>query len=190
MEDFIQILIWLFIIFSFFASFFKKKNKEAPRPEQRRETTQRVEQPETHYSQVEKEEDFDVLKEIEGLFKQPASNYPESQDVKVEKYEDKVEKADKYINDHYQDEWHQRTPSEHVFETDWDRRMTQIEKQKAKVDPKIQAQAKKFEAVLNKMPEQESLMRKRMLKGIKNPDKLREYILFSEIIGRPKSLRR
>lgn len=194
MEDIFQILIWLFIIFSFFSSFFKKK--QSPPPQESKNTEVR-EKAETAYQN--KEEEYDILKEIEGLFKQdiPTVEKPSPADISAKKVEEKIEPADKYVTEHYQDDWHRKTQSEHqrtaseTSFTDWNKKLTEIEKRKKAVDSKVHAQAKKFEALLDKKEEKtDSLTKKRIIKGLKNQQTLQEYILFSEIIGRPKSLRR
>ncbi|MBE0550925.1 MAG: hypothetical protein IH619_00905, partial [Ignavibacterium sp.] len=63
------------------------------------------------------------------------------------------------------------------------------ERKKSKVDPKIEASAKEFEKVLAGPRKQRAAITD-FNRKLKNPSTVREYILFSEILGKPKALRR
>jgi hypothetical protein len=62
-------------------------------------------------------------------------------------------------------------------------------KKKSKIDPKVEASAKEFEKVLAGPRKQRAAITD-FNRKLKNPSTVREYILFSEILGKPKALRR
>ena len=62
-------------------------------------------------------------------------------------------------------------------------------KKRPVVDPKIEAGAKEFERVLAG-PKQQRAAITEFNRKLKKPSSVREYILFSEILGKPKALRR
>ncbi|HQJ46813.1 MAG TPA: hypothetical protein PK195_09230, partial [Ignavibacteriaceae bacterium] len=62
-------------------------------------------------------------------------------------------------------------------------------RQSRTVSPKIEADAKKFEKLLSDKSKQKTEINNFNLR-LKNHTAIREYILFSEILGKPKALRR
>jgi hypothetical protein len=94
------------------------------------------------------------------------------------------------IEEHTQDEsWHTPTASEH-FADDWEHKKTEVKKKVARVDTGIEKQAAKFEESLVKKKPATSEITSLIKARIKNPSTLKEYVIFSEIIGKPKALKR
>ena len=206
MEDFIKVLIWLIIIISFFSLVFKKKNKEKPKVPQSPNRDNEENIPKSVEPQNKKVEDRgeiesynDMLSEIENLFKKdngrnitvsqntPLESSPQtktSDKTKIEEHEAKKKSA-KY-ND---SQWHKETASEHTLINDWEREEKVLEK-KAAVDFRIENKAKKFEEIINQKPEPIGLFKHTIKEKLRHPATLKDYILMSEIIGRPKAKRR
>jgi hypothetical protein len=193
MEDLFQILIWLFIIISFLSSIFKKKKKEIPpqKPPQRREEVR------TPSTQTGEAEEYDILKEIEGLFK---TESPTRAEPTVEKtptssrdYQtgQRVETADEHFGT---DPWHARTESEHTINEQWKKHQERMQAKTSKIDKMTEERAKKFERMLQSKTvikhDRSYLISKNILEKLQKPDTLSEYIIFSEILGKPKALRR
>jgi hypothetical protein len=184
MDDIFQILIYIFIIVSFLASLFKKKEK--PQDKRNEQTFKPTPQPriETRPSQ---QEDNDILKEIEKMFK---TNIPIPEKEKTFQKENL-----KIPSEHIKtDEWHQPTQqehkitlSEHTTEMWEDKRKKADEKRKA-VNEKIVRQAAMFEKHLTKTAGEKSEIRKNLIQRFKEPASLKEFIIFSEIIGKPKAV--
>ena len=62
-------------------------------------------------------------------------------------------------------------------------------KTKKSVDAKIEASAKEFEKILESTRKRKATISE-FNRKLKNPASVREYILFSEILGKPKAMRR
>ena len=187
MDNIFEILIYLFIIISFISSFFKKKKKPEPR------TTNKTDkisfEPETQAKSPQQEE-YDLLKEIEKMFKTETS-YPEKQQ---ERSIDKVEGLEPASEHLKTADWHQPTASEHKptaseqkFES-WEEKNRKAEEKRKGINKKIVQQAQMFEKRLTGKQRTESEIRKNIMKKFKDPKSLKEYIIFSEILGKPKSL--
>ena len=184
MDDIFQILIYVFIIFTFLASLFKKKKQQ----DNKNETTfKSVPQPgmETKTSQ---HEEYDILKEIERMFKQNVPP-PEKEETLQE------ENSYKTTSEHLRTEdWmqstqqeHKTTHSEHTYES-WDEKKSKTEKSRKAVNEKIVQQAAMFEKHVARTSGEKSDIKKSIMQKFKEPASLREYIIFSEIIGKPKAL--
>jgi hypothetical protein len=205
MDDFIKILIWVIIIISFFSSIFKKKKKEKLKqgqtpqhvPDMRSNIPPKVE---PQGRTIENKEEIDsyneMLAEIESLFKkdqgstmsgtspeQDSAKAKTSDKTKIQTHEsgNKIEK--------YDPQWHKETESEHTMITDWEKEEKTLEK-KAKADFNIENQAKNFEKMINKKSEPIGIFKHTIKEKLSNPATLKDYILMSEIIGKPKAMRR
>jgi hypothetical protein len=202
MDNFFEILIYLILIISFLSSIFKKKTKELPKPEQQSpeekqrgfdyqvDTQTKPEQPGTYSS---KENQYDILRELENLFKTDAERGQESSariPIPGTTSEEKVRQESFESSG-----WHEPTMSEHKptytehAATDW--RKVEREKMKRKVqkiDSKVTERAEQFEKLLKKKPVKEDRFVKIIKERLNNPKSLKEYIIISEIIGKPKSL--
>ena len=212
MEDFIKFVIWAIIIISFFSGFFKKnKGKKTPSPPQRRPNIPDRNQSESYSNssstQTSGSGQNDIFKEIEKLFKNentpPAIPVPEQEKITtksktaIEKsqYESTLNKEKSF--EHYKDEWHKEsvgehkeTASEHTLETNWDKEKKKLADARKKVSSKIEEEAKQFEKFLNQEEKFDKLAFNTIKQRLKHPQSLKEFIVISEIIGKPKALHR
>ena len=95
MDDYFQYLLFLFIIISLLSSFFKKKNKPENKPERP------LPDPPAKPQRSSQQEDYDIMKEIEKMFK-PQSPQPEKQ-----RKEFLLKKKNINLSEHTEDpEWH------------------------------------------------------------------------------------
>jgi hypothetical protein len=189
--DFFEILIYLFIIFSILSPLFKKKGPKTP------ETPQQEQQqhpPVSRQTMKTDQEEYDILKEIEMLFKTDTSVEPEISS-KGTAIEQKIEEERKMTSIQRESEKRKprkvpakgeftsdRTHSEHVY-TDWNR--------KVKVDDSVARKAAAFTEMMNR---RKDVVRsdniQRIYSNIRNPETLKDYIIFAEILGKPKFRRR
>ena len=200
MEDYFQILIYLIIIFAFLNSLFKKKDKkELPRPS----NSPGPDTKDTYtsdYEQKAKQSEYDILKEIEGLFK-GEHNYTGQRKMEsdIEKAEMRKVPAAEHTEDkewHTEDsewhteeeEWHEQSTAEHQLEKSW-HSITQY-KRAPKVDIAIENEARKFEQMLADRNKEVPYPFKDLREKLYSPETLQDYIVVSEIIGKPKYLRR
>ena len=176
MDDVFQIIIYLLILISFIAPIFKKKDQQKKQQQQRQRYPLQndFEEPATNKTAVEtKQQEYDVLKELENFFK--VGNEEETQQenfIETKQEPDtQVQKSD--------------------YQSIWDRKKAEVEKVVNVLDKKIENQAKHFEEQLAyQQVRQTNKLVLQLKNNIRNPSTLREYILFSEIIGKPKALRR
>ena len=87
------------------------------------------------------------------------------------------------------DSWHEKTESEHYVDV-WERKKSEVKKIISSVDSSIEKKAAMFEASLDTKDLTYSSIALRVKSKMKNPSTLKEYIIFSEILGKPKALRR
>jgi hypothetical protein len=175
MDNYFQYLLFLFIIISLLSSFFKKKDKPESK---RRRTTPR---PPLKPQQSSQQDDYDILNEIENMFKTQSSQtekQPESIPAEEKKYKP---------SEHTEDpEWHEETPSEHRMGS-WDERRKKTEdKLKQNLNEKILREAKMFEKNLAKKSQVVDI-RKDLIRKMKQPSNLKGYVIISEILGKPKA---
>ena len=193
MEDFFEIIIYLFIIISFISSFFKKKKK----PQQKRQVpdsqinkheeiqlpVQKVE------SEVKEEVEINLMKEFEKFFQ---VGEPQKETLKEHSDEEMYEGAKD--RDGYktvpEKSFHRKTSSEHTFVDPWDKKKIETRKKVTRIDKSIEEQASKFEKHLQKKETAASEISKKIRKRLSDPSSLKDYIIISEIMGKPKSLSR
>jgi len=203
MDDLFQYLIYGVIIFSFLSSFFKKKEPpKPPVPGTKPRTASQFpkEQSNVDLSQVSnKKDEYDILRELENMFK---GNLPIPEQPKPKQVEQNVEYASHEIKDKdldlVEDKRLQRNVedknpigSRETYDEKMANRKAQLDlkRQQRIVDPKIEASAKAFERVLAGPRNQKAAITD-FNRKLKNPRTVKEYILFSEILGKPKALRR
>jgi hypothetical protein len=186
MEDFIQILIYLFIIISFLASMFKKKEKPGSN---KPETVYKPSQQPKVETSTSSSEEYDILKEIERMFKTEIPSKQKPEDVRLD-----TETTPSQYEHVKTDDWHQPSPlehgktiSEHTAENWEDTRIKAEEKRKV-IDQKILKQAEMFEKRMKQKVSYESYYTSSIYQKLKKPASLKEYIIISEIIGKPKAL--
>ncbi|MFO7526155.1 MAG: hypothetical protein R6W68_11955 [Ignavibacteriaceae bacterium] len=193
MDNFFEILIYLFIIVSFLSSIFKKKKQAPQKPKQ--DIPQQREEPDISFSPSQEMEsvsvkssttdDYDILKELEQFFKvgdpqqKPAPTpQPIIPPIRVEQKKKTVE-----------DSWRTKTDSEHKYEDVWEKRTRDVAKRKNEVDSLTSRQAAKFEEMLKETKGYSTEFQRNIYKQLRHPSTLKEYIIISEIIGKPKALK-
>ena len=193
MDDYFQILIYLIIIFAFLNSLFKKKDKgkTSQRPSNSPDPERKNTYSSSDYEQKDKPGEYDILKEIEGLFKNE-SDYTSQRKIEsdAEKAEMRSVPAEEHTEDkewhtedsewhsednewHSEDEeWHEKSTTEHQLDKSW-HSITQY-KRSPTVDAATEKEAEKFERMI----------------ADRNKEPVFPFIVVSEIIGKPKYLRR
>jgi len=142
------------------------------------------------------------MKEIEDFFKvgdERSESLPEkaeSLETKTTVYDER-RKLDKFAEsvlsekEHTAEEsWHTQTSSEHVFTEFRERQREVPEKKVAKLDSSVEAKAALFEKRLEKGKLSASDISKKIKERLRNPASLKDYIVISEIMNKPKALRR
>lgn len=194
MDNLFEVLIYAIIIISFLSSFFKKKEQPKQTPSQRSQKPDSISyqqestkiEPETI---SQKNEDYDIMRELENLFKgeikipdqQPQSSSETSSNIPDRNLDRTIDKRTV-----------RKIEDQNYIENKGIERKSSIDqrkKEKVKVDSKIEARAKEFEQVLAGPHKQRTAISD-FNRKLKNPRTVREYILFSEILGKPKALRR
>lgn len=202
MEDVFQIVIWLFIIISFLSSLFRKKKDTPAPPAKRDEKRQREEQQTMQHRgarEPEATEEYDILKEIEGLFNHQSTRSPkptqydeydrvdEVEEAKEAEYK-VVRKKDK-LGD-VKESWKQPASYEQSLENQWDTRRKKMEERKSRIDSSVHRKAEKFEQLLKNNTPPADKSRLEFIRKMKDPNSLKEFIIASEILNKPKALRR
>jgi hypothetical protein len=207
MDDLFQYLIYGVIIFSFLSSFFKKKEppKQTPqKPAQKPDSIsyqQRSVKAEPDII-AQKNDEYDILRELESLFKGEV-NLPQQQRPKQipnEEYADhKIEDKNleiitdrrtlRNVDQNPSVEYKQSVEERNYIEPKGTVEQNKWTKKRSKIDPKVEASAREFEKVLAGPRKQRAAITD-FNRKLKNPSTVREYILFSEILGKPKALRR
>ena len=195
MDNIFEILIYLFIIISFLSSFFRKKKKAAAQQEQaqiqiteQQRLSGELEVEKAPQVQTQKQ-DYDILKEFEDFFK-VGERKGESQ---IQTQNDFVEEPEVYKKEDQgvpADSFHTRTASEHTFIDPWDVKKTEIDKRKKSISSDVERQASDFERYLNKPETSATKISRKIKESMKQPASLKEYVVISEIMGKPKSLKR
>jgi hypothetical protein len=165
MDDFFEIFIYLFIIISFISSFFKKKKKKQKQQvlDSHLNEHEQIQLPVQKVEPEVKEElKIDIFKDFEKFFNvgEPQKETPKEHNDK-EMYEGAKERDD-YIAVP-EESFHKKTASEHTFVDPWEKKKIEIDKKVAKVDKSVR---------------------------LKDPSSLKDYVIISEIMGKPKSLSR
>lgn len=186
MDNIFEILIYLFIIISFLSSFFKKK--KTPETKTKSETDIPVEQ--QYQSKTPQQEEYDLLKEIEKMFKPESSSPEKPEERSIEKGGERFQPASEHFKT---SDWHQPVPSEHRTSIlqkaeSWEEKSRKAEEKRKAVNEKIVKQARMFEKHLTGKKETNAVMKNNIRKKLKEPGSLKEYIIFSEILGKPKAL--
>ncbi|MEO8232790.1 MAG: hypothetical protein ABI638_10940 [Ignavibacteriota bacterium] len=202
MDNLFQYLIWGIIIFSFLSSFFKKKGQPKPPLQGTKPggntSYQAVQKPIDLASVTKKQDQYDILHELENMFKgnikipeEPKTKQIDSYDIYASreiKDKDLNLQVDKRLQRNVQDQ--SPIGSRPTYDEGKSQgRKSVLQKQSRKVDAKIEAGAKEFEKVLAGPQKQRAAVAD-FNRKLKNPSTVKEYILFSEILGKPKAMRR
>ena len=195
MDNIFEYLIYGFIIISFISSFFKKKKKISLPEEQSHQTLlQRTDITKDKFidippSQEPKAEEYDILKGIESFF-----DVGQSQQTQKKVHTDKEMYEGAKDRENYmpvpEKSFHTLTASEHTFTDPWDVKRKELEKKKEKLSPEIEKRASEYEESLKRKESAATEIIKDINERLKNPTSLKEYIIISEIIGKPKALKR
>ncbi len=202
MDDLFKILIWGIIIFSFLRPLFKKKQQDKNIPANKSRTdipgygNLSDKEPEPAVLS-QKNDDYDILHELQNMLKgdlripdQPKPKQVDPYDI-YQSHEIKDQDLDLVVDKRMQREVQDKNPigSRKTYDEIITDRKSISDKQKRVVDPKIEASAKEFERVLAG-PRKRRAAITDFNRKLKSPSTVREYILFSEILGKPKALRR
>jgi hypothetical protein len=188
MDNLFEILIYVIIIISFLSSIFKKKQqpqKKPPVQQPRQEDYYQVEQSEASVPQSQSKEEYDILRELEDFFK--VGN--EQTERRVPAPQQQTESLPSVEEHTKSEDWKSPTESEHYVDQ-WERKKTEVKKIISSVDSSIEKKAAMFEESLERKESAYSCFALAVKSKIKNPSTLKEYIIFSEILGKPKALRR
>jgi hypothetical protein len=188
MDNIFEILIYGLIIISFLSGIFRKKDKKKRPPVQRPQTQEPADR-EVTVAQTSPKEDYDILKELEDFFK---VGEPEAETGKTQPIPSPVESTESVdFDEHVQsDEWHQPTASEHRYTNIWKEKQKELFDRKSSIDSGVEEQAAKFEKQLKKKKTAASEISKKIRSKLQNPASLKDYIVISEIMAKPKAFRR
>lgn len=186
MDNAFEILIYLIIIISFLSSIFKKKKQQQQqKPPVKQTQADGYYQAEVAEPQTQENVEYDILKELEDFFK-VGDESPKQKDRVPQEQPEIVKSSDEQMKT---DIWKTKTESEHVYD-DWERKRQEVSKRVASVDSKVEKQAAMFETSLERKAPDYTSFAFAVRTKFKNPTTLKEYIIISEILGKPKALRR
>jgi hypothetical protein len=86
--------------------------------------------------------------------------------------------------------FHTTTASEHSFTDPWDIKRKELEKSRIKLSPKIEKKISAYEESLIRKESAATGIIKDIKERLNSPSSLKEYVIISEIIGKPKALKR
>ncbi len=138
------------------------------------------------FLKTQRKEEYDVLRELEDFFKVGEESTRQQIPVPVPPEQPKIPNMEEHVRT---DSWHAKTESEH-YVNEWERKKSEVKKIISSVDSSIEKKAALFEASLDKKDATFSSIALAVKSKMKNPSTLKEYIIFSEILGKPKALRR
>lgn len=190
MDNVFEILIYLLIIVSFLSSLFKKKKKPQQQPGSKMQQMQSLEQEQKTFQSKaddEREPQPDFLKEIEDFFKVGSEEKPKFVQPRIiAETKDELETETMFEPPSYA-----RTEKVDSSVPDpWEKKKVEVKEQLAKVDSTIEKQATEFEKRLKRRKSEASEISKKIRKRLQSPGTLKDYIIISELMGKPKSLRR
>ncbi len=185
MDNVFEILIYLIIIISFLSSIFKKKKQQQQKPPVRQPQQEEHYQNEASVPQTQSKEEYDILKELEDFFK-VGNEQTERRVPSSPQQTESLPSAEEHTKS---EDWKTPTVSEHYVDQ-WERKKTEVKKIISSVDASIEKKAALFEESLDRKESVYSSIALSVKSKMKNPSTLKEYIIFSEILGKPKALRR
>jgi hypothetical protein len=185
MDNLFEILIYVIIIISFLSSIFKKKKQQQQRPPMRQTQQEEYSQTEVAAPQTQSRGEYDILRELEDFFKVG----DESTVRKIPVPQQPAESVPSLEEHTKSEDWKSPTESEHYVDQ-WERKKTEVKKIISSVDSSIKKKAAMFEESLERKESVYSSFALAVKSKMKNPSTLKEYIIFSEILGKPKALRR
>jgi len=194
MDNFFEILIYVLIIATFLSSLFRKK--KVPQKEGTEDTLRRPEtdnRPVTRTEATPKKQagdvEFDLFKEFENLINaEEAKQKPQPKELQTTVRE--VQKRGEDYIHVPEKSFHEQTASEHSYVDKWERKKKETEQRKQKVSSKIEKEAAQFEKLLKKDERTDFKLTSSLNQKFKDRNSLREYVIFAEILGKPKALKR
>jgi hypothetical protein len=197
MDNFFDILIYILIIAIFLSSLFRKKKvppKEGAEGTQRRpgpdnRPVTKVETTSTTPKQDSGEVEFDLFKEFEN-FLNPVETKPKPQQTEQTPPVQEMKKTREDYIPVPEKSFHEETASEHTYVDKWERKKKEIDQRKKTINSKIEKEATQFEELLKKDERTGEKLISSFNKKFKDASSLREYVIFSEILGKPKALKR
>jgi len=194
-DNIFEVLIYVFIIISFLSSFFRKKKKEAIKKEQmqaqisdQQGMNEEVNVQASPPVQIQ-EPEYDILKEFEDFFK--VGERKEEREIQPQR--ETVTGPEEIIREFKrvpEDSFHTKTASEHTFVDPWDKKQIDIAKRKESISSEVDKQATAFEKYL-KIPDTSAARISHKIKErMRQPTSLKEYVIISELMGKPKALKR
>ena len=195
MDNIFDILIYALIIISFLSSLFRKKKKELIKKQ--------LIQSQTHDQQkiIEgqniqpspsvqtQDQEYDILKEFEDFFKVGKPEADSKVQQQIESIEETEESKGKF-SIVPEESFHTQTASEHTFVDPWDIKKSEIEKREKSISPIIEKKATAFERYLKKPETSATKISRKIRESMKRPSTLKEYVIISEIMGKPKAYKR
>jgi hypothetical protein len=183
----IQTLFYILIIVFFLSSMFKKKHiprktgRTDPLPQEKENYSSENDQSLQH--KYKDEENNDILEEVENLFKDKTKGT--SQQAKTqsenENYSDKVSETEPSSQKDKQTLQYEDSSKNIILES----AVHEVQN----IDSKIEEEAKRFEQLLFQQDTVYNFANE-IRNKIYNVELLKEYFILSEIIGKPKALRR
>jgi predicted nucleotidyltransferase len=184
MDNIFEVLIYLIIIISFISSLFKKKEEpKAPQTQQgsvKKESSDTFSEFDFDKSTV-KSSDYDLLEEIESIFNQDFGSPKKNKDIPSEQHKIQSEYSLEHTKMNYDNF---DIESRIILEN-----QKKFHRNEIKIDSKTEIAAKMFEELLNKKGAKQKSINP-LIKKIKNPTLIKDYILVSEILNKPLSLRK
>lgn len=201
-NGFLTILFYIFIIVLVLSSIFRKKPKGTQQKEQPDLQGGSSESPggtesANYYDPGKADDNKEIFVELENLFNknnQPADAAPSADSSTTVKKGTKIEeysKGDQTLFEKSEEYDYTKWPgsqSEVIVETVV-KETSKPASEAVKIDSRIEKEARNFERLLNPRQEENKLIGS-VRDKIRNPETLKEYIVFYEILGKPKSLRR
>ncbi len=179
MDDIIQVIVILFIIFSFFSNALKKKPEK--KDNRTKIQTRRVEPRKT--ASTQQPSPTDILEDLLGL-KLPKTDGEYQFPNRGRDYEDEdIERESASLENSLPETEKQPKYASTYQDVDYDKIASMESTQ----------ETKQLEFDLNKVYDYKSLEHKKsfdIVKRIKNSSAIREAVLISEILNKPKSLRK
>lgn len=206
MDDIFSYIIYAIIIISFLSSFLKKKEpvKQNPMPKKSEPKDSSISSDYTleksTTSSQSKSENFDILKELEKVFnsdfKIPEPQKPQQTDPYDDYRSTAIKDKDlsQTIDPRLQREVEDYKPIgyrptfDNRQQTDT-RRISSLSSTKQATDSKTALEELDKSILLSEQKSKKKISRNFAIK-LKSPATLKEYILFLEILGKPKALRR
>ncbi len=185
MDNFFEVLIYLIIIISFLSSLFKKKEVPKSPPNSKTEPTKKsssdgFDEFETS-ADTQTKEDFDILAELENIFNEDFGK-PKS-----------APKPEKQTNIEYSDKSLEiKSPNYEDFSFETSKALeaqSRFKRREITVDSKIEKAAELFEQALNNQRAKQQVFHP-LVKKIRNPKMIKDYIVVSEILQKPLALRK